>query len=499
MFKKMKKNLLHILIFLIKKFKIRKFIKRFSKKLNRVSCFIEAGYIDAILEDKEDANKFIEPKEVFSKKNHRYTDEELREHMNKLFERQEKERIVRWLIDSIRESLDLENVLEKAADEIGRLLNADKCFIALYDKTSKNFYFHGKYEKSENVSDVSDNLISKLPRSWQEHLLKSTVPVVINDFDANNPDEEQKNYLKINNIKSLIILPIIHKNEVLGAITVYQIHNERIKWESIHLEILKDTSSQIAIAVKQAMLYTKEQETTKLKSAFLAGMSHEFRTPLSTIIGFSDMLLSKDFGELNDKQRKFVKNVALSGKHLLKLVNDVLDFSKAESGNMTLCYEEFTVNLLIYETVSALNSMAIKKNISIETNLTENITINADAVKFRQIMYNLLSNAVKFTEQGGQIRINSTLSNNNLEMEIIDTGIGITEENRDKVFLEFIQIDSSYSRKQEGTGLGLSLTRKFIELHKGHIDFDSEPGKGSTFRFVLPEAKLTVSVDPVLK
>jgi len=282
---------------------------------------------------------------------------------------------------------------------------------------------------------------------------------------------------------------VIHKNEILGAIMVHQVHYERV-WENTHIEILKDTGSQIAIAVGQAILYTRVQEATKLKSEFLASMSHEFRTPLNAIIGFSDMLLSENFGELNEKQKKFMDNVALSGKHLLRLVNDILDLSKVESGNLALDYEMFDVNFAIFETVSVLKSMAIKKNISIETKFEENIIINADIGRFKQIMYNLLSNAVKFTEDNGKILINSIFADDNLKIEVIDTGIGISAGNRDKVFQEFRQIDSSYARKQDGTGLGLALSKKLVEMHKGYIDFESEEGKGSKFWFVLPEAKL---------
>lgn len=501
MFIKIKKKLK---IFLFKSQKARiNSIKRILKKIKYFDCFLEINksefdYINADLEEKEEEilkQLYKNRKLLPAAGTQSYNDNELNEYINKIFEQQEKERIVRWIVNSIRESLDLDEVLEKIVEEIGRLLKVDRCLIALYDKDAGKFYFQNEYRINENIPGVLNNvnsLMLELPQNWHEHLLKSNKPIVISSSEEEILDENQKNYLEINDIKSLIIIPVEHKNEILGAIMVHQVHYKR-EWENTHIEILKDTGGQIAIALGQAILYTKVQEATKMKSEFLASMSHEFRTPLNAIIGFSEMLLSEDYGKLSEKQKKFMNNVALSGKHLLRLVNDILDLSKVESGNLELNYEMFDVNYAIFETVSILKGMATKKNISIETKLEENTIINADVVRFKQIMYNLLSNAVKFTENNGKISINSVFMDGNLKVEVVDTGIGISFDNRDKVFQEFRQVDSSYARKQEGTGLGLTLTKKIVEIHNGYIDFESEELKGSKFWFVLPEAKVAES------
>lgn len=223
------------------------------------------------------------------------------------------------------------------------------------------------------------------------------------------------------------------------------------------------------------------------KSDYLANMSHEVRTPLNAIIGFSDILLTGMYGQLNDKGHQYLKNISISGKHLLNLVNDLLDISKIEAGKIELMYEDLNSHLLIQEIVSGLKPLAVQKNVSINFEL-ENIGIKADSKRLKQILYNLLSNAIKFTPEGGRILVKSDINDSNLVVLVEDTGIGIAKEDHDKIFQQFKQIDSSYSRTQEGTGLGLALTKKLVELHNGSIHFESEKDRGSRFWFILPKA-----------
>ncbi|HSA07674.1 MAG TPA: ATP-binding protein [Candidatus Gastranaerophilales bacterium] len=418
-------------------------------------------------------------------------DEELTTYINKIFEQQEKERIVRWLVNSIRDSLDIDKVLETIVEKIGRLLNVDRCLIALFEKEKQEFYFRSKYLKNSGIQSIvnDEKFVCELPSKWKNLLIKNFNAIIINDYNENNLQSKEIDYLKENNIKSLIIIPVVHKEEIFGIIMVHQVEYSR-KWEDAHFEILKDTESQIAVAINQAILYSKIQEATKLKSEFLASMSHELRTPLNAIIGFSEMLISQDYGALNEKQRKFLTNISVSGEHLLRLVNDALDLSRIESGNMEVCYELFKIQPVINETVSILNAIAIKKNVQIKLNINCEIAINADLRKFKQIMYNLLSNAIKFTGENSEVIINAFEEDRNLKVEISDNGIGISAKDREKLFKKFSQLDSSLTRKQEGTGLGLTLTKKLVELHKGAIDFESEEGKGSKFWFILPFVKI---------
>ncbi|EKE03865.1 MAG: hypothetical protein ACD_20C00135G0004 [uncultured bacterium] len=439
----------------------------------------------------EISKKIKEQEELLALQNQKlvYKEQELTEYINKIFEQQERERIVRWLVDSIRETLDLSQVLAATTKEVGKLLKVDRCIIALFDPEKLKFNLENEYRVNEDIPSFLDNQKTlNLSIEWYKYLVEEKMPVVIDSVDSLILNFSQSLKTQFLDTRSLIITPIAHKGEILGAIAIHQTQYQR-KWDEGNIEILKDIGSQIAIAIRQASLYAQAQQATRLKSEFLANMSHEFRTPLNAIIGFSEMILGGNYGALAPKQFDYLNNVVISGKHLLQLVNDVLDLSKIESGSIELHYEKFNTGKVIKETISTLKNIAIKKNISLDLQLSD-VTLHGDSVRFRQIMYNLLSNALKFTEENGKVIVYTSLTKGRLKVEVLDNGIGISQHDRDKIFTQFIQIDSSYSRKQEGTGLGLTLTKKLIELHKGYIDFDSEEGKGTKFWFILPRAEV---------
>ncbi len=453
-------------------------IKRLYKKLKLREKTIKKQY--QLLQDKEQV--------LYSQsQNLELKEEALKEYVNKIFEQQEIERIVRWLVNSIRESLDLESVLSKTVEEISKLLNVDRCLIATYDKNLNLFTLKNEYISDKNISSVFDKEHNfELPDNYFDVLINHKHPITIDDIKALK--HKGLNHFIFKDTRSVVFIAIIDNFELLGILIVNQIKYKR-KWEESHIQILQDIADQIAIAIRHASLFTESQKSTRLKSEFIANMSHEFRTPLNAIIGFSEMLSSENFGSLTSKQREYLNNICFSGKHLLRLVNDILDLSKAESGNLELFYELFNSKAIIQETLSVLDGMLLKKNINIELYLCD-CQLRADSSKFKQIMYNILSNAIKFTPENGKIKICSELIDQHLKVEVEDTGIGIAEKNREKVFVKFKQLESSYTKKQDGTGLGLSLTKKLIELHNGYIDFESELNKGSKFWFVLPNATL---------
>jgi protein-histidine pros-kinase len=253
------------------------------------------------------------------------------------------------------------------------------------------------------------------------------------------------------------------------------------------------TDQKAAEAVRLRTLRLEEenkrvQEANRMKSEFLANMSHELRTPLNGIIGFSEFLVDEKAGTLVAKQKEYLNDILNSGRHLLQLINDVLDLSKVEAGKMELFPESFTLPKAVEEVCSVISPLAKKKNIAVRQNMSGVVdSVTLDLQKFKQVLYNLLSNAVKFTDEGGGVDIVATQYDpNQLRVQVKDTGIGITPEDVGKLFVEFQQLDSSAARRYQGTGLGLALTKKIVELQKGSISVQSEPGKGSTFTVILP-------------
>lgn len=241
--------------------------------------------------------------------------------------------------------------------------------------------------------------------------------------------------------------------------------------------------------VEDALLHAKivAEAANRSKDEFLATMSHELRTPLTSIIGFSDILKDKMFGELNEKQTRYVDNILNSGNHLLKLINDVLDLSKVEAGKMELQYEHFSLSMAVEEVKTLLTPMAMDKRIKLVIDTDEDIgEINADRTKLKQVLYNLASNSIKFTPEKGTVSIISRLSENMLHVCVKDTGIGISERDRARLFQPFRQLNSYLANEYAGTGLGLALVKKFVEMHNGKVWVDSTVGEGSEFCFSIP-------------
>lgn len=228
------------------------------------------------------------------------------------------------------------------------------------------------------------------------------------------------------------------------------------------------------------------ESSNRAKSEFLANMSHELRTPLNSIIGFSDLLLEGNSGDLNEKQIRYTSNISNSGKHLLGIINDILDLSKIEAGEMALQYEKVSVKKIVDEVLMVLKPLYTKNDLSLEASHVEDVVIIADRNKLKQILFNLVGNAIKFTHNGGSVIISSSIEDDMLRIQVKDTGIGISQDDQQKLFEPFKQLDSTLSRKYNGTGLGLSLVKKLAAMHKGTISVESEVDKGSTFTLSLP-------------
>ncbi len=300
--------------------------------------------------------------------------------------------------------------------------------------------------------------------------------------------------------RSLMVQPLATPNRVVGAMTISR---ERVDpFTELDAAILKVIVNQASIGIENGRLYEQLQdhlgeleianaqiaEVSRLKSEFLANMSHELRTPLNAILGFSELLRDDLAGKISDKQRHdCLNNIHNSGRHLLSLINDLLDLTKIEAGRMDLVYEEFGVDSALREVLNVVRSLAMKKDIEISSAIEPpTALLIADKNKFKQVLYNLLSNAIKFTPPNGIVEVKAAVSGETLLVTVKDSGIGIPKELQHKIFGAFYQVQSAINREYPGTGLGLALTKKLVELHQGTIDFDSKAEEGTTFTVALP-------------
>jgi two-component system CheB/CheR fusion protein len=268
------------------------------------------------------------------------------------------------------------------------------------------------------------------------------------------------------------------EGKIKGMLGTYEDITERRKME----KSLKKANEELSA------LATRLKRTARIKAEFLANMSHELRTPLNSINGFSEVLYDETFGPLNEKQKKYINYVLTSGKHLLLLINQILDMAKFESKKVELAISSLPMNRLLNEISLLVADMVIKKRLHMSVEIAEDLpNIEVDELRVKEIIYNLLSNAVKFTPEGGEIGIRAKKADSEIEIVVWDTGIGIAPENMGKIFEGFFRVDTPYSRITEGTGLGLSLSRKMVELHGGKLSAESGGlNKGTSVRFTLP-------------
>lgn len=335
-------------------------------------------------------------------------------------------------------------------------------------------------------------------------------PSLVNDLAKDNYIHNPE-WMKREGIVAFAGYPIMLGDELLGVIALFSkrpISDEEFKMlgsfadrtamaiqnAKLHLEIMElnqNLEKKVSERTRELEIANiKLKKADRMKSEFLANMSHELRTPLNAIIGFAEVLRDGLCGELNENQKSAVIDIYESGKHLLQMINDILDLSKVEAGKMELQLEEFSLREAIDEIQSIIRDMANKKGLGLQVFVSDKVSnIYADQVKFKQIMYNLLSNAIKFTMQGS-ITISADCDDEKYIISVQDTGIGIEPKNFEVIFDEFKQLDSSQSRQYEGTGLGLALTKRLVELHGGKIWVESEGlGHGSKFSFTIPKIK----------
>jgi signal transduction histidine kinase len=293
---------------------------------------------------------------------------------------------------------------------------------------------------------------------------------------------------------------MMREGEAIGAISLPK--QAVGPFSARQIELLETFAAQAVIAIENVRLFTEIQEKSRQlevasqhKSQFLANMSHELRTPLNAILGYTEMMVDGLYGNLPDKAQGVLERVQSNGKHLLGLINDVLDLSKIEAGQLTLATEEYSVADMVATVMAATESLAKAKNIALLSTVPPGLPRGTgDARRLTQVLLNLVGNAIKFTDEG-KVEIRARQQGDRFKISVIDTGPGIARADQAKIFEEFQQVDNTSTRKKGGTGLGLSISRKIVELHGGYIAVESEPGKGSNFKVTIPINAAPIKAD----
>lgn len=401
--------------------------------------------------------------------------QQLTKYINKFLQNEEKWKLINYLIKNINSTLEIEDLLKLICSQVVRLVGSDICSLYIYDPESQTLKV--KYVDTQNNAQELDYMKSFIQEKniFVDKFINTNLEICSSSI---------KNYLNENLDKNYHITPIINNSNLFGIIFLYKEY-EPISSEEIN--ILQIVAENIIMALKNAALYEKVKLSNKNKVEFIATLSHEFKTPLNTIIGFSEILKSDD--NINKKQiNRYSDNILNCSTHLLKLIEDIQDASIAESGKINLYYEKFNPKTLTTDCISQMENLIKKKNIHLTTNLVDT-AINADIKRFRQVIYNLFSNAIKFSNINGKIKMISYLEENNFHFEITNNGKIIDPTEKNKMFKLFYQNNPSTKNNYEGAGIGLALCKKIITLHNGDIDYTSTPEDGTTFWFSLPIKK----------
>ena len=408
-----------------------------------------------------------------------------------------KERIILLAIEDITERREIENGLEKARKELEAtkisedesreyaesIINTVREPLIAMDQdlrvvsVSRSFYEVFKVKPEETVGHLIYDLGNK---QWDIPKLRELLETILPQKATFDNYEVEHDFAGIGRRIMLLNARQIHR--VLGKKRIILLAIEDITERreiETGLEKAHEELKDLAVELKRA---------ARVKSEFLANMSHELRTPLNSINGFSEVLFDETFGPLNEKQKQYVNNVLTSGKHLLLLINQILDMAKVEAGKMKLTLSSLSMKSLLNDISLLVADMVAKKRIVMELEIAENMpNIEADDLKVKEIIYNLLSNAVKFTPEGGKIGMRAKQLGSEIEVVVWDTGVGIAAENMGKIFEGFFRVDTPYSRVTEGTGLGLPLSKKLVELHGGKFSVESKGlNQGTSVRFTLP-------------
>ena len=415
---------------------------------------------------------------------------------------------LREVDEAVGSSLDLDEVLERIVTNAVRLTNLGFGDITLsteggsileYDEATDSFHVRGKYGSSPALWERLRDITIDRKSSLVGQTALADQPLEIPDLAAVERDEFLDTLFQ-DSWRSVLAVPMIAGDEMIGVLVIRRRGTGDFPADVV--ELLETFASQSALAIVNARLFreletqSKELEiASNHKSEFLASMSHELRTPLNAVIGFSEVLLERMFGEINQRQEEYLRDIWNSGRHLLELLNEILDLSKVEAGRMVLDPSTFSVASALEYTLAMVRERAAAHAIKISVDIADDVgDIEADELRFKQVVLNLLSNAVKFTPDGGSVSVAAHRKDAELVVMVTDTGIGVAAEDQEKIFDSFQQGGRGPARA-EGTGLGLTLSRRIVGLFGGRMWLKSTVGVGSTFGFAIPA--VTWPMEPV--
>ena len=393
---------------------------------------------------------------------------------------------------ALSSTLDVETVLDTIVSRASQLAGGAGCSIYEYDEDAERFELRAMHNYAPEFVEALRAVPLRKGEGLMGRAAEMREPVQVPDISKPEAYQSSSRDTLIRfGYRALLAVPLLREDQIIGSLSF----NRKAPGEFLPevVDVLTTFATQSALAIQNARLFreiadksTQLEAASRHKSEFLANMSHELRTPLNAIIGFSEVLTERMFGELNEKQDEYLKDIHASGQHLLSLINDILDLSKIEAGRMELDRSAFDLPSAIENALILVRERASRRGIRLGSTIDERLgAIDGDERKVKQVLLNLLSNALKFTPEGGRIDVGARLHNGVAEVSVADTGIGIAPADQDAVFEEFRQVGTT-DKKAEGTGLGLALSRKFIELHGGKIWVRSQLGAGAAFTFTLP-------------
>ena len=394
---------------------------------------------------------------------------------------------------AVSSTLDLETVLTTIVSRAVELSGLDEGVVFEYDEGEEAFVQRAATEqRGGRLAEARRTTRVRKGEGVVGRTALTLEPAQVADIIVPGAYESRiRENLIASGVRALLAVPMVREGRLIGTLVVAR--HQPGTFADGTIDLLRTFATQSALAIQNARLFREIEDkshqlevVSQHKSEFLANMSHELRTPLNAIIGFSEVLSERMFGELNEKQDEYLKDIHASGQHLLSLINDILDLSKIEAGRMELEVSDFDLPTALDNALTLVRERAGRRGVALDMNVDERLgQIRGDERKVRQVVLNLLSNAIKFTPEGGRIEVLAAPTDGLVEVSVSDTGVGVAPEDQEAVFEEFRQVGTA-DKKVEGTGLGLTLCRKFVELHGGKIWVKSQVGQGSTFTFTLP-------------